>query len=111
LLPASQLSVSISNAPEQVHSRRAPLPAFGESDIQLSANGKLVGDVMDDNDFDAVTSRNRSGKVRKAYAPPKIIFSELTHSSTESPSAAAKPKLHGNSPGDVSHTDSTDATS
>jgi hypothetical protein len=62
---------------------------------------------MAENDFDA--PRNRSEKVRKAYAPPRIIFSELTHSSTESP--APPNKLHGNSAGDVNHTDSTDATS
>jgi hypothetical protein len=66
---------------------------------------------MAENDFDATAPRNRNGKARKAYAPPKIIFSELTHSSTESPGAHPVPKLHGSSPGDVSHTDSTDATS
>jgi hypothetical protein len=66
---------------------------------------------MAENDFDATPPRNRSEKPRKTYAPPKIIFSELTHSSTESPSAHTPPKLHGSHPGDVSHTDSTDRTS
>jgi hypothetical protein len=77
----------------------------------MNADGKIGGDVMAENDFDVTPPRNRSVKVRKAYSAPKIIFSELTHSSTESPSAHPVPKLHGSSPGDVSHTDSTDATS
>ena len=65
---------------------------------------------MGEDEFDAMPPRNRNEKTRKPYAPPKIIFSELTHSSTESPGPAPH-KLHGAHPGDVSHTDSTDATS
>ena len=66
---------------------------------------------MAEDGHDTTPPRNRNEKTRKPYAPPKIIFSELTHSSTEGPGTPPGFKGHGNHPGDVSHTDSTEATS
>jgi hypothetical protein len=65
---------------------------------------------MAENAFDAMPPRNRGGKMRKPYAPPKIIFSELTHSSTGYGPTPIPHKDHGALPGEA-HSDSTIGTS
>jgi hypothetical protein len=64
---------------------------------------------MADRNIDASASRNPDARPRRTYSPPKIIFSELAHGSTEGPTPIPH-KIHGSDPSEM-HSDSTIGTS